>query len=88
MCGIAGVPGDFDPGLVAARLRGEYEQRGRIGKRALREALRLRGNLPSVVGDVLSDVSLRSRGLFDPSGVEQLVQMDRNKRVDTIPSSR
>ncbi len=42
----------------------------------------LRGDLRPVVDDVLSEASLRSRGLFDPEGVERLVQMDRNKRVD------
>jgi asparagine synthase (glutamine-hydrolysing) len=42
----------------------------------------LQDELRPVVDDVLSDASLRSRGLFDPQGVAQLIQLDRERRVD------
>jgi asparagine synthase (glutamine-hydrolysing) len=38
------------------------------------------------VNDVLSEPSLRSRGLFDPKGVRELVEADRERRVDAAYS--
>jgi asparagine synthase (glutamine-hydrolysing) len=42
----------------------------------------LRDELAPVVDDTLSPDSLRSRGLFDPAGVEELVRLDRQQRAD------
>ena len=42
----------------------------------------LRHKLRPVVEDVLSKSSLTNRGLFDPTGVHQLVKMDRDGRID------
>jgi asparagine synthase (glutamine-hydrolysing) len=42
----------------------------------------LQNELRPVVDDVLSDASLRSRGLFDPDGVANLIRLDRDRRVD------
>jgi asparagine synthase (glutamine-hydrolysing) len=42
----------------------------------------LRHQLCPLVEDVLSDTSLRHRGLFDPREVQRLVEMDRLGRVD------
>lgn len=46
----------------------------------LRRWLRL--ELRQAVDDVLSPASLRRRGLFDPAGVRQLIELDRNNRID------
>ena len=42
----------------------------------------LRGPLRPVVEDVLSEASLRRRGLFDPAGVRRVIEGDRAGRVD------
>ncbi len=42
----------------------------------------LRHELRPLVEDVLSPASLRRRGLFDPAGVERLVRMNQDRRVD------
>lgn len=42
----------------------------------------LQGILKPLVDDVLSEHSLKSRGIFDPGAVKQLVQADRASRVD------
>jgi asparagine synthase (glutamine-hydrolysing) len=42
----------------------------------------LRGPLRPMVDDLLSDRSLRSRGVFDPRAVRDLVEADRASRVD------
>jgi asparagine synthase (glutamine-hydrolysing) len=42
----------------------------------------LRHELAPVVDDALSPATLTRRGLFDPDGVKQLVQQDRERRVD------
>jgi len=42
----------------------------------------LRAELRGLVDDVLSPASLAGRGLFDPQGVQHLIQMDRSGRVD------
>ena len=42
----------------------------------------LRNQLRPMVEDVLSDGSLKSRGLFDPAGVRDLVKMDRSGCTD------
>lgn len=42
----------------------------------------LRHPLRPLVDDVLSDASLRRRGLFDPGPVRELVELDRAGRVD------
>jgi asparagine synthase (glutamine-hydrolysing) len=46
----------------------------------------LRNELRPIVDDVLSDASLRARGLFDPKGVHALVEADRERRVDAAYS--
>jgi asparagine synthase (glutamine-hydrolysing) len=46
----------------------------------------LRNDLRPIVNDVLSEPSLRSRGLFDPKGVRELVEADRERRVDAAYS--
>ena len=42
----------------------------------------LRGPLRPVVDDVLSDASLRGRGLFEPVAVRRMIDRDRAGRVD------
>jgi asparagine synthase (glutamine-hydrolysing) len=42
----------------------------------------LRGELRPLVDDVLSESSLRSRGLFDPTAVAQLVSRNAERRLD------
>ena len=42
----------------------------------------LKNELRPLVDDVLSDISLKSRGLFDPQGVWKFVKMDRAGQVD------
>ena len=42
----------------------------------------LRHELRPVVEDVLSAKSLQQRGLFDPRGVQRLIEMDRSGQVD------
>jgi len=42
----------------------------------------LQGVLRPLVDDVLSDKSVRSRGVFDPAAVSQLVRADRAGQVD------
>jgi asparagine synthase (glutamine-hydrolysing) len=42
----------------------------------------LRSDLRPIVDDVLSERSLRSRGLFDPTAVADLVDANRRKQVD------
>ncbi|MGH7287181.1 MAG: asparagine synthase (glutamine-hydrolyzing) [Myxococcota bacterium] len=46
----------------------------------------LRNDLRTIVDDVLSDASLRARGLFDPKGVAELIEADRERRVDAAYS--
>jgi asparagine synthase (glutamine-hydrolysing) len=46
----------------------------------------LRNDLRPIVDDVLSEASLRNRGLFDPKGVHKLVEADRERRVDAAYS--
>jgi asparagine synthase (glutamine-hydrolysing) len=46
----------------------------------------LRNELRPIVDDVLSDASLTARGLFDPKGVHELVEADRERRVDAAYS--
>ncbi len=46
----------------------------------------LRNELRPMVDDVLSERSLRERGLFDPKGVAALVEADRERRVDAAYS--
>jgi len=46
----------------------------------------LRSELRPIVDDVLSDRALRERGLFDPKGVHELVEADRERRVDAAYS--
>ena len=36
--------------------------------------------------DFLSDSSLSARGLFDPKGVHELIEADRERRVDATYS--
>jgi asparagine synthase (glutamine-hydrolysing) len=42
----------------------------------------LSGPLAPLVDDVLSEASLRRRGVFDPAGVRALAQADRAGRID------
>jgi len=42
----------------------------------------LRHDLRPMVDDVLSERSVRERGLFDPKGVRNMVEQDRNRRYD------
>ena len=42
----------------------------------------LHGPLSPIVDDLLSEKSLGERGLFDPAGVSNLVNMDKNRHVD------
>jgi asparagine synthase (glutamine-hydrolysing) len=42
----------------------------------------LRSDLRPLVEEVLSTQSLERRGLFDPAGVQQLIEDDRNQRID------
>jgi asparagine synthase (glutamine-hydrolysing) len=42
----------------------------------------LRSDLRPIVDEVLSDASLNRRGLFDPQGVQRLIQRDRHLDVD------
>ncbi|MFH0910628.1 MAG: asparagine synthase (glutamine-hydrolyzing) [Planctomycetota bacterium] len=42
----------------------------------------LKGPLQTLLGEVLSEASLRRRGLFDPKGVKSLVERDRAGRID------
>ena len=42
----------------------------------------LRNELQPLVDDVLSKSSLDRRGLFDPAGVQRLLNLDRSGRVD------
>jgi asparagine synthase (glutamine-hydrolysing) len=59
----------------------EVLQRGKTGFGApLRHWLR--HELRPLVDDVLSERSLASRGLFDPAGVRQMVERDRQQRFD------
>jgi asparagine synthase (glutamine-hydrolysing) len=59
----------------------EVIQRGKTGFGApLRHWLRR--ELRPIVDDVLSERSLRPRGLFDPEGVRRLVELDRSRAVD------
>ena len=46
----------------------------------------LRNDLRPIVDDVLSERSLSARGLFDPKGVHDLVEADRERRVDAAYS--
>jgi asparagine synthase (glutamine-hydrolysing) len=46
----------------------------------------LKNELRPIVDDVLSDASLSARGLFDPKGVHELVEADRERRVDATYS--
>jgi asparagine synthase (glutamine-hydrolysing) len=46
----------------------------------------LRSELRPIVDDVLSERSLRERGLFDPKGVAELVEADRERKVDAAYS--
>ena len=46
----------------------------------------LKNELRTIVDDVLADGSLRARGLFDPKGVHELVEADRERRVDATYS--
>jgi asparagine synthase (glutamine-hydrolysing) len=46
----------------------------------------LRNELRPIVDDVLSEPSLRARGLFDPKGVAALIEADRQRRVDATYS--
>jgi len=46
----------------------------------------LRNELAGVVDDTLSPASLQRRGLFDPTGVRELVRLDRERRVDATYS--
>jgi asparagine synthase (glutamine-hydrolysing) len=42
----------------------------------------LRGPLRPVVDEVLSEAALRKRGLFDPAGVQRMIERDRAGRAD------
>lgn len=42
----------------------------------------LRHQLRPLIEDRLSDTALRQRGLFEPAGVQRLIDMDRSGRVD------
>ncbi len=42
----------------------------------------LRNELSPVVADILSETSLKNRGLFDFTGVQRLVQMDQAGKID------
>jgi asparagine synthase (glutamine-hydrolysing) len=42
----------------------------------------LRGELRPLVEDVLSEASLSRRGLFDPRGVERMIELDRAGIID------
>ena len=46
----------------------------------------LRNDLRPIVDDVLSERSLRNRGLFDPKGVHDLIEADRERKVDAAYS--
>jgi len=46
----------------------------------------LKNELRPIVDDVLSDASLSARGLFDPKGVHELIEADRERRVDATYS--
>ena len=42
----------------------------------------MRDDLRSTVDDVLSEDSIRSRGLFDPRGVRNMIERDRTQKSD------
>jgi asparagine synthase (glutamine-hydrolysing) len=42
----------------------------------------LRNELAPVVDDMLAPATLERRGLFDPAGVQDLVRLDRERRID------
>ena len=42
----------------------------------------LKHELRPIVEDVLSEASLRKRGLFDPQGVKNFLDQDRSGRID------
>jgi asparagine synthase (glutamine-hydrolysing) len=46
----------------------------------------LRNDLRAIVDDVLSERSLSARGLFDPKGVHDLIEADRERKVDAAYS--
>jgi asparagine synthase (glutamine-hydrolysing) len=46
----------------------------------------LQGQLRDYVDDTLSESTLRRRGLFDPAGVRNLLQLDRGGRIDATYS--
>ncbi len=43
----------------------------------------LRYDLRPVVDEVLSESSIVQRGLFDPQGVHRMIEMDRNRKLDS-----
>ena len=42
----------------------------------------MRDDLRDTVDDVLSESSIRSRGLFDPRGVQEMIERDRKQHAD------
>jgi asparagine synthase (glutamine-hydrolysing) len=46
----------------------------------------LRNQLRASVDDALSETTIRKRGIFDPAGVRQLMELDRHGKIDATYS--